>query len=348
MFEGKTVLVTGGTGSFGHAFIKLLLGQENPEKIIVYSRDEKKQHDMRIAMADPRLQFIIGDVRDREQMFRSMKGVNYVFHAAALKQVPSCEFFPMEAVRTNVLGTNNMLDAADHHGIEKLVVLSTDKAVYPINAMGISKAMMEKVTMAKAKDASFGPVCCAVRYGNVLYSRGSVIPLFVQQIKAGKSLTITNPQMTRLLLPLSQAVELVTFALEQGQTGDLLVRKAPSATIQTVAQALLNLFDVTTEIQVVGVREGEKIHEVLVTSEELVHAQEWEDYYCIRAGLERDYDEYYTTGVHSSKFLKEGYTSANAYQLNVQETEELLLSLPEIQEELASWQAQRSNIRRAA
>ena len=225
MFDGKKLLVTGGTGSFGQDFIRLVLNHHNPKQVLVFSRDEKKQHDMRLDFDDQRLSFVIGDIRDSQQITRAMRGVDYVFHAAALKQVPSCEFFPMEAVKTNVIGTQNVLDAAEQNEVQKLVVLSTDKAVYPINAMGQSKALMEKITMARAKDPNTSVVFCGVRYGNVMYSRGSVIPLFVKQIKSGLPLTITNPEMTRLLLPLSDAVKLVVFAMENGQPGDLFVRR---------------------------------------------------------------------------------------------------------------------------
>ena len=231
MFNQAVLMVTGGTGSFGHHFIRLVLRDYDPAEIVVFSRDEKKQHDMRQELNDPRVSFVIGDVRDRDQVMSAMRGVDFVFHAAALKQVPSCEFFPMEAVQTNVLGANNVLSAAEACGVRKLVVLSTDKAVYPINAMGMSKALMEKLVMARARTPRTTVLLCAVRYGNVMYSRGSVIPLFVQQAKQHQPLSITDPDMTRLLLPLSEAVKLVTFAMEHGQQGDLFVRKAPAATV---------------------------------------------------------------------------------------------------------------------
>ena len=264
MFDEKTILVTGGTGSFGNNFVRLLLKEYDAREIVVYSRDEKKQYDMRNALNDSRVSFVIGDIRDREHIRSAMKAVNYVFHAAALKQVPSCEFFPMEAVLTNVVGTHNVISAAEECGVEKLIVLSTDKAVYPINAMGQTKALMEKLILARAKAPHVETTFCGVRYGNVMCSRGSVIPLFIKQIKAGEPLTITDPDMTRLLLPLSEAVRLVTFAMREGRQGDMFVRKAQTATIGDLAQALLNLFDADNETKVVGVRAGEKQHEVLV------------------------------------------------------------------------------------
>lgn len=337
MFEGKTVLVTGGTGSFGHAFSKLLLDKHFPERVVVFSRDEKKQHDMRLNFNDPRLNFVIGDIRDRFQIQNAMKNVDYVFHAAALKQVPSCEFFPMEAVRTNVIGTEHVLDAAEAHDVTKVVVLSTDKAVYPINAMGQTKALMEKIVLARSRAGNSETVMCGVRYGNVLYSRGSVIPLFMSQIKKGNPITITNPDMTRLLLPLSEAVELVTFALEHGEPGDFLVRKAQAATVINIAQAMLELFNVSNPIEVIGVREGEKFHEMLVTSEEFARAEEYEDYYRVCCDRNQDYDNFYVKGSDSEKFRTEGYTSENAPNLSVNQVKELLLGLPEVQAELDSW-----------
>lgn len=340
MFQGKTVLVTGGTGSFGHDFVKFVLQRHDPTRVIVYSRDEKKQHDMRLKYQDPRLSFVIGDIRDRHHIAATMRGVHFVFHAAALKQVPSCEFFPMEAVQTNVLGTHHVLEAAEQNGVEKLVVLSTDKAVYPINAMGQSKALMEKLMLARAQDFQTSVTFCGVRYGNVMYSRGSVIPLFIDQIKQGKPLTITHPDMTRLLLPLSEAVQLVVFAMQQGQQGDILVRKAAAATVGDLAFATLNLFDAKNEVQVVGVRAGEKMHEVLVTSEEFARVEEFDDYYRVACHSDRNYDDFFSRGVQPSAFEKEGYTSANAPQLSHPELEQLLLSLPEVREELEDWTRQ--------
>ncbi|TWT87104.1 UDP-glucose 4-epimerase [Pseudobythopirellula maris] len=339
MFEDKTLLVTGGTGSFGNNFIRLALAEHSPSRVIVFSRDEKKQHDMRLALADERLSFVIGDVRDAQRVDSAMRGVDFVFHAAALKQVPSCEFFPIEAVRTNVLGTHNVLEAADRCGVEKLVVLSTDKAVYPINAMGQSKALMEKLTYAKARETGARTKYCAVRYGNVMYSRGSVIPLFISQIKAGKPLTVTAPKMTRLLLPLAEAVRLVTFAMEHGQQGDLFVRKAVSATVEDLATALLKLFATDNPVDVVGVREGEKMHEVLVTAEEIGRSQEYEEYYRVPTEGSHNYESFFTQGKLSAAFAKDGYTSANARLLSVDEIQDLLLELPEVRAELDSWAA---------
>lgn len=348
MFDGQTLLVTGGTGSFGNDFIRLVLSRHSPERVIVYSRDEKKQHDMRLEIDDPRLNFVIGDVRNRDQITRAMRRVDYVFHAAALKQVPSCEFFPMEAVLTNVVGTNNVLDAAELNHVKKLVVLSTDKAVYPINAMGQTKALMEKLTLARAKQCSTTTIFCGVRYGNVMYSRGSVIPLFVKQITTGSPLTITDPQMTRLLLPLAEAVRLVTFAMEHGEQGDIFVRKAQATTVNTLAQAMLNLFGARNPIEIVGVRAGEKMHEILVSAEELSRAEDCGEYYRVGCHNKQDYDEYFVRGIFSEQVAREGYTSENASQLSVRQTEQLLLQLPEIRRDLQQWNGGSNLLRRAA
>lgn len=348
MFDNKTLLVTGGTGSFGHNFIRLVLAQYNPKRVIVYSRDEKKQHDMRLDIDDPRLEFVIGDIRNSQQIARAMRGVNFVFHAAALKQVPSCEFFPMEAVLTNVIGTQNVLDAAEQNDVEKLVVLSTDKAVYPINAMGQTKALMEKITLARAKDYNTSVVFCGVRYGNVMYSRGSVIPLFVNQIKSGKPLTLTDPDMTRLLLPLSEAVKLVVFAMENGQPGDIFVRKAIAATVGTLAEGMLRLFGANNPIDIVGVRAGEKKHEILVSAEELSRAEDCGNYYRVHSDRERNYEQYFTQGTLSEELLEQGYTSENAKQLTVEEVKELLLELPEIHRDLETWGQTARPVRLAA
>jgi UDP-glucose 4-epimerase len=347
MFQGKTVFVTGGTGSFGHDFIRLLLSRHDPARVVVFSRDEKKQHDMRLAYADCRLAFVIGDVRDRHHVLGAMRGANFVFHAAALKQVPSCEFFPMEAVLTNIVGTHHVLEAAEQNGVERLVVLGTDKAVYPINAMGQSKALMEKLMLARSQAPQSAVTFCGVRYGNVMYSRGSVIPLFVDQIASGQPLTITHPEMTRLLLPLAEAVELVTFALEHANQGDLFVRKAAAATVGDLAQALLNIFEAKNGIQIVGIRAGEKMHEVLITVEEFARANEFDDYYRIPCQHGRNYDQYFTNGTNRSAFAKDGYTSENARRLGVPEIEKLLFGLPEIRAALEA-RAQRSNPRRRA
>jgi UDP-glucose 4-epimerase len=348
MFDGQTLFVTGGTGSFGNDFIRLMLAEHNPAQIIVYSRDEKKQHDMRLDLADDRVAFVIGDVRDRDQLVMAMRGVEYVFHAAALKQVPSCEFFPMEAVQTNIIGTHNVLDAAEINSVKKLVVLSTDKAVYPVNAMGQTKALMEKLMLARAKAPRTRLICCGVRYGNVMYSRGSVIPLFAKQIMAGEPLTVTNPNMTRLLLPLAEAVRLVTFAMEQGDQGDILVRKATAATIETLAQAMLHLFGAANPIKIIGTRAGEKIHEVLVSAQELARADDCGDYYRVRSDRDRDYSHYFERGTLSATMVREGYTSENARQLSLAEVEALLLELPEIRRDLDEWRRQTSAMRRVA
>lgn len=333
MLDDKTIMVTGGTGSFGNTVAKRILEEYECKEIIIYSRDEKKQHEMRLRFNDPRLTFIIGDVRDREKVFRAMKRVDLVFHAAALKHVPSCEFFPLEAIKTNVLGSSNVLDAAEFHEIERVVILSTDKAVYPINAMGMSKALMEKAMVARSRTAKSRTVFCGVRYGNVMYSRGSVIPLFVSQIKEGKPLTITNPHMTRFLLPLPDSVKLVLFALENGGNGDIFVKKSPASTVKDLARACLNVFDSNSDIVDIGIREGEKMHETLVTQEELVKSEDLGDYFRISCDKTMDYDEYFSKGLRN-KFAEEGYTSANTTRLDVSAIEKLLLSLSEIKEEL--------------
>ncbi len=333
MFKNKTIMVTGGTGSFGNTFIKRLLKEHKFGKIIVFSRDEKKQHDMMMEYRDSRLEFIIGDVRDREKVFHSMQDVDLVFHAAALKHVPSCEFFPMEAIKTNVIGSNNVLDAAEACNIKKVVVLSTDKAVYPINTMGLSKSIMEKLMLAKAKTTKSGTIFCAVRYGNVMYSRGSVLPLFVKQIKEAKELTVTNPNMTRFMLPLPFSVDLVLFALTKGNNGDIFVKKAPAATVGVTIKACLSIFDAKNSVKTIGIREGEKMHETLVTQEELMKAEEFDEYYRVSSDTDMDYDKYFTNG-YAEKFGKDGYTSDNTQQLTVEETKTLLLSLDEIQNAL--------------
>lgn len=334
--NGSRILITGGTGSFGNTVMDRLLQDYQPEEIVIFSRDEKKQHEMRLKYHHKHIKFVIGDVRDRDCVYQTMKGIDYVFHAAALKQVPSCEFFPIQAVKTNIIGSNNVLDAAGECGVRKVVILSTDKAVYPINAMGISKAMMEKLMLAKARTSVSDTVFCGVRYGNVMYSRGSVLPLFVSQIRQGKKLTVTNPDMTRYLLPLPIAIELVLFALEHGENGDIHVRKSPAATVRDTARAVAEIFDYDPDIDVIGIREGEKMHETLVTREELLKAEEYEDYYRIQTLKKLDYDQFFTEG-RSIEFPAEGYTSENTYRLSVEETKELLLSLKEIQEELSTW-----------
>lgn len=335
MLTDSIILITGGTGSFGNTVVDKLLKEFNPKGIIIYSRDEKKQFDMRNKYKDERLRFIIGDVRDRDRVFRTMKNVDFVFHAAALKQVPNCEFFPFEAVQTNIIGTQNVLDAAEDDGVKKVIVLSTDKAVYPINAMGISKAMLEKLMLAKARASFSHTVFCGVRYGNVMYSRGSVLPLFVEQIRKGQSITITSPEMTRFLLPLPTAIDLVLFALENGKNGDILVRKSPAATVRDVADAMLQIFDSKVGIKTIGIREGEKLHETLVTQEDLMKAESYGNYFRIKNLEKIDYDKYFSEG-NVVQFPKEGYTSANTTRLDVAQTKQLILDLKEIKEELGS------------
>ena len=332
MLNNKTILVTGGTGSFGNTVVRDIMKNHHPKEIIIFSRDEKKQHTMRLVLENPELRFIIGDVRDRESIFDAMKGVDYVFHAAALKHVPTCEFFPLEGVKTNVLGTNNVLDAAEYHRVEKVIALSTDKAAYPINALGLSKGLMEKLIVARGRANKSDTTFCVVRYGNVMYSRGSVIPIFVDQIKHAKPLTVTNLFMTRFLQPLPQTVELVLFALESGLNGDMLVRKAHAATVGDLAQACLNVFNSKNGIDNIGIREGEKMHETLLTQEESIKAIDKGKFFQIKCDKDMNYDEYFIKGKHRD--LKEGYTSENAKRLSIPEIEELLLSIPEIRKEV--------------
>ena len=335
MFKDKVLLITGGTGSFGNAVLKRFLSTELAE-IRIFSRDEKKQEDMRIAFNDSKLKFYIGDVRDPESVASAMRGVNYVFHAAALKQVPSCEFYPMEALRTNVIGTENVLNAASGAGAERVVVLSTDKAVYPINAMGISKAMAEKVMVAKSRLQQTGEtVFCATRYGNVMASRGSVIPLFVSQLKDGRSLTVTDPNMTRFLMSLEDSVDLVLYAFTHGRQGDIFVQKAPASTVRDLAQALKVLFrKPEQEIRVIGTRHGEKLYESLISREEMAHAVDMGGYYRIPAdNRDLNYAKYFSEGEEKISQLDD-YTSHNTHRLNVAQVQELLLKLDYIKEEL--------------
>jgi UDP-N-acetylglucosamine 4,6-dehydratase len=334
MFEQKTLLVTGGTGSFGNEVVETLVAQHPFKQVIIFSRDEKKQNDMRLRLNHPKLKFVIGDVRDRDRVFSVMSGVDYIFHAAALKSVPACEFHPMEAFKTNVMGTQNVLDAAEFHGVERMVVLSTDKAVYPINAMGMSKAMMEKLVIAKSREAK-KTIFCAVRYGNVMYSRGSVIPLFVSQILENKNLTVTHPDMTRFLLPLPFAVDLVLYALKNGASGDLFVKKAPASTAGVLAQACLNIFGSSGKVHEIGIREGEKMHETLIAFEEGLASEDLGDYFRIRAERSESYDHYFTQG-QTGVLPSRDYTSENTEQLTVAGVEKLLLSLKEIQYALAT------------
>lgn len=334
MFKGKTLLITGGTGSFGNAVLKRFLDTDIKE-IRIFSRDEKKQDDMRKHYNNDKLKFYIGDVRNPESIRDAVKGVDYIFHAAALKQVPSCEFFPMEAVRTNVLGTDNVLNAAIDAGVKRVVCLSTDKAAYPINAMGTSKAMMEKVIIAKSRnvDPTDTTICCT-RYGNVMASRGSVIPLFVEQMKAGKSVTVTDPNMTRFLMNLDEAVELVLFAFEHANQGDLFVQKAPASTVGDLAAALKQLFKSDSEIKVIGTRHGEKSHETLMTREEKARSEDMGGYYRISAdNRDLNYEKYLEDG--SKQISKaEEYTSHNTEQLDIEGTIKKLLTVEYVQQEL--------------
>ena len=334
MFKDKILMITGGTGSFGNKVLKRFLPTDVSE-IRVFSRDEKKQEDMRTELNSPKLKFYIGDVRDYDSIHQAMKGVNYVFHAAALKQVPSCEFYPFEAVRTNVLGAENVMTAAIANNIDKVVMLSTDKAVYPINAMGLSKALMEKFMVAKARMQNEGEtVLCATRYGNVMASRGSVIPLFVSQLKDGKELTVTDPNMTRFLMSLDDSVDLVLHAYEHGRQGDIFVQKAPASTIGDLAQALKELLKLDNPIRIIGTRHGEKLYESLVSREEMARAQDMAAYYCIPAdNRDLNYAKYFNNGEERISVLDD-YTSHNTVRLSVEQVKSLLLKLDYIQEEL--------------
>lgn len=337
MFKDKTLLITGGTGSFGNAVMKRFLDSDIKETRI-FSRDEKKQDDMRKRYNNDKLKFYIGDVRDKHSVKDAMYGVDYIFHAAALKQVPSCEFFPMEAVKTNIAGTDNVVTAAVEMGVKKVVCLSTDKAAYPINAMGISKAMMEKVFVAKAKTVSEDlTTICGTRYGNVMASRGSVIPLFIEQIKAGKQITITDPNMTRFLMSLDEAVDLVIFAFKNAKGGDIMVQKAPASTIGDLAQAIKELFNVENEIHTIGTRHGEKRYETLLTKEEYHTAKDLGEFYRVPAdtrGL--NYDKYFVEGSRELTQEQE-YNSANTNILNVEQIKEKLLQLDYVKTELETW-----------
>lgn len=334
MFDDKVLMITGGTGSFGNTVLKRFL-KTNVKEIRVFSRDEKKQEDMRIALSNDKLKFYLGDVRDYSSISQAMVGVDYVFHAAALKQVPSCEFYPMEAVKTNVLGTENVLNAAILNGVKRVVVLSTDKAVYPINAMGISKALAEKVVIAKSRNIPRdGTVICCTRYGNVMASRGSVIPLFINQMKSNETLTVTDPNMTRFLMSLEDSVDLVLYAFEHANQGDLFVQKAPASTINDLAIAIKELFHSDSLIRVIGTRHGEKLYESLISREEMIKSEDLGDYYRIPAdNRDLNYNKYFVEGdVEVSSH--EDYTSHNTYRLKVEEIKELLLKLNYIQDEL--------------
>ncbi|HHV97624.1 MAG TPA: polysaccharide biosynthesis protein [Clostridiaceae bacterium] len=340
MFKDKVLLITGGTGSFGNAVLKRFLNTDIGE-IRIFSRDEKKQDDMRRFYKNDKIKFYIGDVRDLASVKNAMYGVDYVFHAAALKQVPTCEFFPLEAVKTNVLGTDNVLTAAIECGVKKVICLSTDKAVYPINAMGISKAMMEKVLIAKSRTVSPDKtLICGTRYGNVMASRGSVIPLFVQQIKSGQPITVTNPNMTRFLMSLDEAVELVLFAFQHARSGDIFVQKAPACTIGDLAQALKEIFDADNEIKIIGTRHGEKLYETLLSKEEFLVAEDLGRYYRVPAdNRDLNYDKYFVQGDERLSVGQE-YNSNNTERLNVEQIKEKLLALDYIQEELKGWRKQ--------
>jgi UDP-glucose 4-epimerase len=335
VFCDKTLLITGGTGSFGNAVLRRFLNTDIKE-IRVFSRDEKKQEDMRIGLANPKVKFYIGNVRDYDSLLYAMEGVDYVFQAAALKQVPSCEFYPLEAVKTNVLGTENVLNAAIAKGVERVIALSTDKAVYPINAMGISKAMMEKIVVAKSRFVNPDKtMLCCTRYGNVMASRGSVIPLFIKLIKEGKPLTVTDPSMTRFLMSLDDAVDLVLYAYEHGQQGDTFVQKAPASTINDLAQALLELFEADNEIKVIGTRHGEKLYESLMTREEMAHAEDLGGYYRIPAdNRDLNYNKYFVEGEQNLTQF-EDYHSHNTERLTIEQIKEKLLSLDYVRRELA-------------
>ena len=342
MFTGKTLLVTGGTGTFGNAVLKRFLSTGIKE-LRVFSRDEKKQEDMRIAYNNPKLKFYIGDVRDFSSLADAMTGVDFVFHAAALKQVPSCEFYPLEALRTNALGTENMMNAAIQCGAERVIVLSTDKAVYPVNAMGVSKAMMEKLMVAKARVAvDRGTILCGTRYGNVMASRGSVIPLFISQIREGKPLTVTDPNMSRFMMSIEDAVDLVLYAFEHGQPGDIFVQKAPSATIGTLAQAMKRLFKAKNPIQVIGTRHGVKLFETLLTREECARADDLGGYFRILAdNRDLNYASYFTQGEVNVSGL-EDYNSHNVRRLEIDNMAQLLLTLDCVQQALREKPAARA------
>jgi len=328
-------LITGGTGSFGKAIINRYINSDIFSEIRIFSRDEKKQDDLRKKLNNSKIKYIIGDVRDYYSVENAVSGADYIFHAAALKQVPSCEFFPMEAVKTNILGTDNVLRAAEKYGTKKVVVLSTDKAAYPINAMGMSKALMEKVMIARARaNNGNNQVFCGTRYGNVMASRGSVIPLFIEQIKAKKPITITDSEMTRFMMTLEDAVDLVLYAFNNGKPGDIFVQKAPATTVQTLARALLELYDADNEIRVIGVRHGEKMYETLVNREDMINAEDFGEYYRIPAdNRDLNYDQYFTDGDTSVANIEE-YHSHNTNRLNLDETKALLMKLEIIRKDI--------------
>tara|TARA_B100001121_G_C18659783_1_gene608271 strand:- start:698 stop:1699 length:1002 start_codon:yes stop_codon:yes gene_type:complete len=333
MSKGK-LLITGGTGSFGNKYLEKALIEDIFSEIIVFSRDEKKQNDQRKIINDKRVKFHIGDIRDQESVSNAMKGVDYVFHAAALKQVPSCEFFPVEAVKINVLGTNNILKAAENHEVKKVIVLSTDKAAYPINAMGLTKALMEKVMVANSRTlSSSDTIFCGTRFGNVMASRGSVIPLFINQIKNKKDITITNPNMTRFMMSLEMAVSLVDYAFKNANQGDIFVQKSPAATLKTLADALIEIFESKSKVREIGIRHGEKMHETLLTREEMFKAVDLGEYFSIPSDTrDLNYSLYFSKG--STDVVTDEYNSFNTKLLNVEELKDLLLSIPEVKNEL--------------
>lgn len=334
--KNKNLLITGGTGSFGNAVLQRFLPTDHFKEIRIFSRDEKKQDDMRHALQNPKVKFYIGDVRDRASVDIAMSGVDYVFHAAALKQVPSCEFFPLEAVKTNVLGTENVLNSAIAHQVKNVVVLSTDKACYPINAMGISKAMMEKVAIAKGRQLGENAVTTisCTRYGNVMASRGSVIPLWIEQMKDNKVITLTDPNMTRFMMTLADAVDLVLYAFENGHNGDLFVQKAPAATLTVLAEALKQLYNENTEVKIIGTRHGEKLYETLVAREEMARAEDMGNYFRIPCDTrDLNYDKYFKDGQEKVSLI-EDYHSHNTTRLSVEEMKSLLLKLDEIQNDI--------------
>lgn len=343
--ENKVILITGGTGSFGNAVVEALL-KYDPKKIIIFSRDEKKQFDMGNKFNSDKLKFYLGDIRDKDSISHSMHGVNYVFHAAALKQVPNCEFFPLEAIKTNSLAAHNVIDAAIDNDVDRVVVLSTDKAVHPINVMGMTKALMEKVMIASAREKRSKTVLCGTRYGNVMYTRGSVIPYFVDLIKANKPLKITNGKMTRFMMSLSQSIDLVLFALTNGTNGEVYVRKAPACSIENLAEAMSNLFKHSKGVEEIGTRPGEKIHETLISSEETYRTEDCGDYLKIMPEVQNmDYRSYYFKGKNKSTLPEVGYTSANTKQLSVDEIKTLLLNLDEIKEEMNNFmQVKKTNL----
>ncbi len=333
MSKGK-LLITGGTGSFGNKYLDQALAENSFSEIVIFSRDEKKQNDQRKLINDKRVTFFIGDIRDYESVSNAMTGVDYVFHAAALKQVPSCEFFPIEAVKINVLGTNNILRAAELNQVKKVIVLSTDKAAYPINAMGLTKALMEKVMVAKSRSiANSKTVLCGTRFGNVMASRGSVIPLFISQIKSKQDITITNPNMTRFMMSLNMAVKLVDYAFENANQGDIFVQKSPAATLKTLADALIEIFESKSKVREIGIRHGEKMHETLLTSEEMFKSKDLGDYFRIPSDTrDLNYSLYFSKG--STDVITDEYNSFNTKLLGVEELKKLLLSIPEVSNEL--------------